>query len=163
MGELAGKCRLTRQWWQGAWGWNPSQPWKEFARHGNSWRNQPISQGLAELVSAGQWPAPEAGPQAAPHPPLEVMEPRAGWQREDHMGLGMCRLWLWPASPWRDKRSQEQLQGGRHHPSRGWRGQLPLCPHLGASPPSESHPRVLPEHSHPAEIREARAGEGGKD
>lgn len=123
-----------------------SRPQKELARRGNSRRNRPTSQGLAELVSAGQWSVPEkAGPQAAPRPPLEVMEPRAGWQRKDHMGLGTCRLWLWPASLWMDTRSGERLQGSGHHPSRGWWGQLPLQPHLGASPPSESRPCVPPE------------------
>lgn len=120
-----------------------SRPQKELTRRGNSRRNRPTSQGLAELVSAGQWSVPEkAGPQAAPRPPLEVMEPRAGWQRKDHMGLGTCRLWLWPASLWMDTRSGERLQGSGHHPSRGWWGQLPLHPHLGASPPSESRPCV---------------------
>ena len=101
---------------------------------------------VLQSLSVGQWSTPEAGPQAAPRPPLEMTEPQAGWQRKDHTGLGTCRLWLWPASPWMDKCSGERLQGSGRHPSWGWWGQLPLHPHLGASPPSESCPCVPPEH-----------------
>lgn len=96
---------------------------------------------VLQSLSVGQWSTPEAGPQAAPRPPLEMTEPQAGWQRKDHTGLGTCRLWLWPASPWMDKCSGERLQGSGRHPSWGWWGQLPLHPHLGAAENVTQHRR----------------------